>query len=112
MIAETPKGRHSSERKVENVQVTKVGRKYFSVVFDGGKREHDFYLNSWRRAGENVHTNFPINLFRTHQEMDDRNEKNETVRMLADNLCYCSDWAKLDLTVLREVARLTGLKAR
>lgn len=90
--------------------VTKVGRKYFTVAIGDSGYGTEFVLETWKRSGENVHANFPINLFRTHEEMEDRNEKARLVKLISDNFRYHSDWATLDLVELREVTRVLELK--
>jgi len=109
LLAEIPAGRHS-ERRLETATVTKVGRKYFSVLFDNSSRDEEFFISDWRRAGENTHCNFPINLYRSREEMDAKNEKSKLVRLMADNFRYSSDWNNLDLETLRGVTGLVGIE--
>lgn len=68
LVRWTPKGRNSDER-IEDVKVTKVGRKFFSV--SSGFGDSEFELDDWGiRRTDNVRANFPKWIFESTDELE------------------------------------------
>jgi len=103
LIAVIPK-RSYREREELRAEVIRVGRKYFTCRIGGAAQE--FHLSTWARSGVNMQANFPIYLYRTEQEMRDKEEAVRLSRDLSDQLKYQSDWEKLSITQLRAIKHI------
>lgn len=70
-IGNNARGR--KELKLEEAEVSKVGRKYFYVKVHGRWGEYKFYLDSWAEANESCMVSYC--LYSSPQEWEDEKER-------------------------------------
>ena len=101
--------RRGRETEILEVTVGRIGRKYFYL---SGRDDTDGYDLETLRYIDKNYSQHSSQLYRTKQEILDRNEKNDLLDMLQKHFNWCGKCKHNTLEQLREVAKAAGIDVK